>query len=91
MNAQVMAVFLLSWMIGSAVAGVLIWCRARSRLVYCVFIGMGLLTGSAYNWAFGIAGSAAGWIMLGLCSLLWLQGAWVVTSVIPRWIVRARV
>jgi hypothetical protein len=91
MNAHVTAVLLLSWMIGSTIAGLLVWCKAKRPLVYCVFIGVGLLTGVAYNWAYGMAGSAVGWIILGLCSLLWLQGAWVVTSLIPRWLAAGKV
>lgn len=90
MNAQVLAVLLLSWVIGSTIAGLLIWCRARPPLVYCIYVGVGLLTGLAYNWAFDMSGSGPGWIMLGVCSLLWLPGAWVVTSVAPRWIAPAR-
>jgi hypothetical protein len=90
MNAQVLAVLLLNWLIGATIAALLIWYKARPRFVYCIFIGVGLLTGCAYNWAFGMSGSGLGWIMLAVCSLLWLQGAWLVTSVLPRWITPTR-
>ena len=90
MNAQVLAVLLLSWLLGATLAVILIWCKAKSRLVYCVYIGLGLLTGLAYDWAYGMSGSIPGWIMIGVCSLLWLQGAWLVASVIPRWLAITR-
>ena len=57
MNAQVLAVLLLSWLLGATLAVILIWCKAKPRLVYCVYIGLGLLTGLAYDWAYGMSGS----------------------------------
>ena len=85
MNTQVLSVLILSWLIGSIIAGMLIWYNAGPRLVYAVFIAVGLLSGCAYDWAFGMGGSSAGWLMQVVCSLLWLQGAWLVTRVLPRW------
>lgn len=54
MNAHVLAVLIMSWLIGSAIAGLLLWHGAGPRLVYPIFIGVGLLTGSAYDWVYGI-------------------------------------
>ena len=71
-----------SWLVGSVTAGLLIWYNARPRLVYAIFIGFGLLSGCAYDWAYGMEGSSAGWLMLVVCPLLWLQGAWLVTRVL---------
>ncbi len=85
MNTQVLSVLILSWLISSIIAGMLIWYNAGPRLVYAVFIAVGLLSGCAYDWAFGMGGSSAGWLMLAVCPLLWLQGAWLVTRVLPRW------
>jgi hypothetical protein len=90
MNAQVLVVLLLSWLTGATIAAILICCKAKPGLVYCVYIGLGLLTGLAYDWAYGMSGSTLGWVMIGVCSLLWLQGAWLVASVIPRWIAISR-
>ena len=89
MNAHVLAVLIMSWLIGSAIAGLLLWHGAGPRLVYPIFMGVGLLTGSAYDWVYGIGGSTAGWLMLVVCPLLWLQGAWLVTH-LPRWIANGR-
>ena len=89
MNAQVLFVLILSWLLSSATAGLLIWYNARPRLVYAIFIGVGLLSGCAYDWAYGMGGSSAGWLMLAVCPLLWLQGAWLVTH-LPRWIAHGR-
>jgi hypothetical protein len=85
MNTQVLSVLILSWLIGSVTAGLLIWYNAGPRLVYTIFIGLGLLSGCAYDWVYGMGGSSAGWLMLVVCPLLWLQGAWLVTRVLPRW------
>jgi hypothetical protein len=85
MNAQVLFILIFSWLVGSVTAGLLIWYNARPRLVYAIFIGFGLLSGCAYDWAYGMEGSSAGWLMLVVCPLLWLQGAWLVTRVLPRW------
>lgn len=85
MNVQVLFVLISSWLLGSLTAGLLIWCNARPRLVYTIFVAVGLLTGGAYDWAYGITGSSAGWLMLAVCTLLWLLGAWLVTRVLPRW------
>ena len=38
MNAHVLAVLIMSWLIGSAIAGLLLWCGAGPRLVYPIFI-----------------------------------------------------
>lgn len=89
MNVQVILVLVMSWLIGSAIAALLLWYAAGPRLVYLIFIGVGLLTGGAYDWAYGIAGSSVGWLMLIVCPLLWLQAAWLVTQ-LPRWIVQGR-
>lgn len=85
MNTQVLFVLILTWLVGSVMAGLLIWFNARPRLVYAVFIAVGLLSGGAYDWAYGMGGSSVGWLMLVVCPLLWLQGAWLVTRVLPRW------
>ena len=85
MNTQVLFVLILTWLVGSVTAGLLIWYNARPRLVYAVFIAVGLLSGGAYDWAYGMGGSSVGWLMLVVCPLLWLQGAWLVTRVLPRW------
>jgi hypothetical protein len=85
MNAQVFGILLSSWLAGAVLAGVLIWRRAAPPVVYGTFGAIGLLSGCAYNWAYGMAVPGPGWVMLGVCSLLWLQGAWVVTRLrLPR-------
>jgi hypothetical protein len=84
MNAQVLSVLVLSWLLSSAIAGLLLWYSAGPRLVYPIFIGVGLLTGGAYDWVYGVTGSSIGWLMLLVCTFLWLQGAWLVTRVLPR-------
>ncbi len=89
MNTQVLSILILSWLIGSVAAGLLIWYNARPRLVYAIFIGLGLISGCAYDWVYGMGGSSAGWLMLVVCPLLWLQGAWLVTRVLPRWLASA--
>ena len=86
MNAQVLAVLFFSWLVSSTCALLLTWYKVKPFVVYCVYAGIGLLTGWAFNWAYDTWGSARGWIMLAVCSLLCLQGAWVTTSVIPRWL-----
>ena len=85
MNTQVLFILILSWLVGSVTAGLLIWYNARPRLVYAIFIGFGLLSGCAYDWAYGMGGASMGWLMLVVCPLLWLQGAWLVIRVLPRW------
>jgi hypothetical protein len=85
MNAQVLFVLVLSWLLGSAIAGLLLWYSAGPRLVYPIFVGVGLLTGGAYDWVYGVGGSSISWLMLIICTLLWLQGAWLVTRVLPHW------
>jgi hypothetical protein len=85
MNVHLFGILLASSLLGATLAGALIWRRATPRLIYGAFAVFGLISGCAYNWAYGMAVPGPGFMMLGVCSLLWLQGAWLVTRLLlPR-------
>ena len=68
----------------SSVCLLLYLCRARSRYYYLLLPPITCVYGYALAWAYGVSNSAMAIVLVVMGALFGVQGAWVLTTRIPR-------